>query len=60
MEDIRLKFIALFWRTLAFIYILARWAVDGGFSGVGVLLSLSSQLLHTYFCVLRTATSNKT
>lgn len=60
MEDMRLKFIALFWRTLAFIYIHARWAADGGFSSVGVLLSLSSQLLHKYFCVLRTATSNKT
>lgn len=45
MEDIRLKFLALFWRTLAFIYILARWTADGGFASVGVLLSLSSQLL---------------
>ena len=59
MEDIRLKFLALFWRTLAFIYILARWTTDGEFGSVGVLLSLSSPLLCKYFYVFRTAASNK-
>lgn len=45
MEDIKLKFLALFWKTLGFIYIHARWTADRGFSHVQVLLSLSLQLL---------------